>query len=82
MAKAANACRLGGSGNMGLLLLPPLALELGRRQIVDGAVQPTLVHQSTHSAVAGSTCSRFRQGPRRRFGLTKPRQAVPPRTAT
>src|ERR1700736_5151242 len=30
------------SGNLGLPPRPPPALELGRRQIVDGAVEPTL----------------------------------------
>ena len=28
---------------MGLRLVPPLALELGRRQIVGGAVEPTSI---------------------------------------
>jgi hypothetical protein len=55
------------SGNLGLRLLSPATLELSRRQVLGGAVQPALVHQSTHSAVASSTCSSVRQGPRRRM---------------
>jgi hypothetical protein len=57
--------RVAMSGNLGLRLLPPLALELGRGQVV-GRIMETLVVPlmrvilSTHSPVFSSTCSAAR----------------------